>query len=169
MRCSVGVGTFAVQIAKALGAEVTAVCSTRNVELLRSHGTDHVIDYTRDDSTRSERRFDLILDLAGSRSLNACRRVSTDKGTLVLSGGGGRLFGPLGRIVRAVMLFPFVGRYLRPFISTPSVENVLTLKGLIEKGKVTPSIETTYRLEETAAAVGHFLDRHARAKIVIVP
>ncbi len=164
-----GVGTFAVQIAKALGAEVTGVCSTRNVELVRSLGADHVVDYTQDDFTRSGRRFDLIFDLAGSRSLTACRRVLTEKGTLVLSGGGGRLFGPLGRILRALLLSPFVGQSLRPFIATPSVENLLTLKGLIESGKVAPSIETTYRLEETAAAVGHFLDRHARAKIAIVP
>ena len=163
-----GVGTFAVQIAKALGAEVTAVCSTRNVELVRSLGADHVVDYSRDDFTRSGKRFDVIFDLAGSRSLSSCRRVLTEKGTLVLSGGGGRLFGPLGRILRAVMLSPFVSQSLRPFISTPNVENLLTLKGLIEGGKVAPSIETTYRLEETAAAVGHFLDRHARAKIVIV-
>jgi len=165
-----GVGTFAVQIAKALGAEVTGVCSTRNVALVRSLGADHVIDYTRDDFTRSGERYDLIFDLAGSRSLNACRRVLTQNGTLVVSGGsGGRLFGPIGRILRAMVLSPFVGQSLRPFISTPSVENLLTLKGLIESGKVAPSIETTYRLEETAAAVGHFLDRHARAKIVIVP
>lgn len=165
-----GVGTFAVQIAKALGAEVTAVCSTRNVELVRSLGADHVVDYTRDDFTRSEKRFDLVFDSAGNRSLNACRRVLTKKGTLVVSGGrGGRLFGPIGRILRTMMLSPIVSQSLRPFMSTPSVENLHTLKGLIESGKVAPSIETTYRLEETAAAVGHFLDRHARAKFVIVP
>jgi len=119
-----GVGTFAVQIAKALRAEVTGVCSTRNVELVRSLGADHVVDYTRDDFTRSGERYDLIFDLAGSRALNACRRVLTQNGTLVVSGGsGGRLFGPIGRILRALMLSPFVW---------------------------------------------HFLDRHARAKIVIV-
>ncbi len=164
-----GVGNFAVQIAQALGAEVTGVCSTRNVELVRSLGADDVVDYTHDDFTRSGRHYDLIYDLAGSRSLNAYRRVLTQQGTLILSGGGGRIFGPIGRILRGMMLTPFVRQTMRPLMSTPSVANLLTLKALIENGKVAPSIETTYPLVETRAAVEHFIDRHARAKIVIVP
>jgi NADPH:quinone reductase-like Zn-dependent oxidoreductase len=163
-----GVGTFAVQIAKTLGADVTGVCSTRNVELVRSLGADHVIDYTREDFARSGQRYDVILDLAGRHPLAACRGALTRTGTLVLaSGSGGRVLGPLGRYVRALALSPFVGQRLRVHAAKPSRSDLDALTSLIESGSVTPVVEATYALADTAEAIHHLAERHARAKIVV--
>ncbi len=137
-----GVGTFAVQIAKSFGADVTGVCSTRNVDMVRSIGADHVIDYTRENFTQSGQKYDLILQLAGTRSPSDCRRALTSKGTLVLSSGdsAGRWIGPVDRIINAVVLSPFVSQRLAPFEAKPNKEDLQFLKELIEAGKVTPVI-----------------------------
>lgn len=163
-----GVGTFAVQIAKLLGAEVTAVCSARNAELVRSLGADHVVDYGRDDFTKSGTRYDVIFDLIGNHSLTELRHALTHTGTLVLSSGtGGRLFGPMGRILRALVLSPFISQTLRTFTATRGHEHLDELRGLVESGTVTPAIDRTYPLRETAAAIRYFAEEHARGKIVI--
>jgi len=163
-----GVGTFAVQIAKALGAEVTGVCSTRNAELVRSLGADHVVDYTREDFTRNGPSYDVIFDLIGNHSLTECRHALKSKGTLVLSSGtGGRILGPMGRIMRALLLSPFVGQNLRTFTAMRGGEALDQLRDLIEAGKVTPAIDRTYALSETPEAVRYFAEEHARGKIVI--
>jgi NADPH:quinone reductase-like Zn-dependent oxidoreductase len=163
-----GVGTYAVQIAKSLGADVTAVCSTRNVDLVRSIGADQVIDYSRVDFTRAGERYDVILDLAGSRSLSELRAVLTPTGTLVLSSGrGGRVVGPMGRVLQALVSSPFVRQRLRLCTFAMSQRTLVDLTELIEAGKITPVIERTYPLSEAADAMGHFAKEHARAKIVI--
>jgi NADPH:quinone reductase-like Zn-dependent oxidoreductase len=165
-----GVGSFAVQIAKALGAEVSGVCSTTKLDLVRSIGADHVIDYTREDFADGERRYDLILDTAGGRSLSHLRRALTHAGTLVIVGAriGGRWFG-MGRQLRAAMLSPFVRQKLRALFSLerPSAD-LSFLKELIEAGKLTPVIDRTYRLEEVPDAITHWESGHSRGKIVIV-
>jgi len=164
-----GVGTFAVQIAKAFGAEVTGVCSTRNVDLVRSIGADHVIDYTREDFTRSGQKYDLILQLAGTRSPSDCRRALTSKGTLLLSSGesDGRWIGPIDRIVKAVVLSPFVSQRLVSFEAKRSGEDLRVLKELIEAGKVSPVIDRTYSLGETPEAIRYLEEGHARGNVVI--
>jgi NADPH:quinone reductase-like Zn-dependent oxidoreductase len=135
-----GVGSFAVQLAKAFGAEVTGVCSTKSIDMVRSIGADHVIDYTQQDFTRSGQRYDLILEMAGNRSLADLRRALTPKGTLVLVGGsGGRWFMGTGRTLRTVLVSPFVGQRLRPFFSKPKRADLVVLKELIEAGKLTRS------------------------------
>lgn len=161
-----GVGTFAVQIAKALGAEVTGVCSTRNVEMVRSIGADHVIDYTREDFIGGEKRYDLIFQLAGTRSPSDCRRALTPKGTLVLCSGDGRLSG-IDRIVTAMVSSPFVSQRLVTWVSTINSGDLLTLTGLIEAGEVTPVIDRTYALSETPAAILYLEEGHTRGKVVI--
>jgi len=164
-----GVGTFAVQIAKAFGAEVTGVCSTRNLELVRSLGADHVVDYTADDFTTQGRRYDLILDAIGNHSLRRLRRALTPKGRLVLVGGGGSgrwiapLFGPL----KAVALSPFVSQELKPMLATRKKADLLTLKEMIEAGQITPVIDRTYPLTETPEAIRYLEAGHARGKVVI--
>ena len=166
-----GVGTFAVQIAKSFGAEVTGVCSTRNVDLVRSIGADHVIDYTREDFTRSGRRYDVVLDLVGNRSLTECRRALTPAGTLVLSGGGasegGSFVGPMGLIIRGQALSRFVRHRLLVLTATPSKENLAALRELAESGEVTPVIDRTYPLSEVPEAIRYLEVEHARAKVVI--
>ena len=163
-----GVGTFAVQLAKSFGAEVTGVCSTRNVDMVRSIGADQVIDYTQDDFTQSGQHYDVIFDLVGNHSLSDCRRALTPKGTLVMSGGdGSRWFGPMGRIFKALMLSPFVSQSLLPFLATRTKENLVVLKELAEAGKVTPVIDRTYELSETPEAIRYLEDEHAQGKIVI--
>ncbi|MFF3325088.1 NAD(P)-dependent alcohol dehydrogenase [Streptomyces sp. NPDC002889] len=163
-----GVGTFAVQLAKAFGANVTGVCSARNVDLVRSIGADEVVDYTREDFTQRPRRYDLILDLVGNRSLSDCRRVLAPEGTLVLSsGGGGRWFGPVGLIVKALGVSPFVRQRLRPLVVTPSAQNLTVLTDLIESGKVTPVIDRTYLLAETPEAIRYQEEGRARGKVVV--
>jgi NADPH:quinone reductase-like Zn-dependent oxidoreductase len=164
-----GVGTFAVQIAKWLGAEVASVCSTGKVDLVRSLGSDHVIDYTREDFVQSGQRYDLVLQLAGTRSPSDCRRALTPTGTLLLSSGesSGRWVGPIGRIVKAVLLSPFVRQRLVPFEAKRSVEDLRLMKELIEAGTVTPVIDRTFSLSDVPAAMRHLEAGHARGKIVI--
>ena len=164
-----GVGTFAVQIAKALGVEVTGVCSTRNVEMVRSLGADHVIDYTQEDFTQSKQTYDLIFQLAGTRSPSDCRRALTPRGTLVLSSGesDGRWIGPVDRIIKAVVLSPFVSQKLGSFLAKPSKDDLQFLKELIEAGKVKPVIDRTYPLSEAPDAIRYLEEGHARGKVVI--
>jgi NADPH:quinone reductase-like Zn-dependent oxidoreductase len=164
-----GIGTFAVQIAKALGAEVTGVCSTRNVELVRSIGADHVIDYTREDFTRSGQQYDFILDNVANHSLSDLRRALAPTGTLVPNGGGfeNHWFAGGGRVISAHVLTRFVSHRLRPFLVSPKYEDLLVLKELIEVGKMTPVIDRTYLLSETTEAIGHVGGGHARGKIAV--
>jgi NADPH:quinone reductase-like Zn-dependent oxidoreductase len=164
-----GVGTFAVQIAKSFGAEVTGVCSTRNVDMVRSIGADHVIDYTKEDFTQSEQRYDFILDNVANHSLSDLRRALTPRGTLVPNNGttGGRWIGPVGRLVMAFVISPFVSQRLRPFVSEGKNEDLVTLKELIEAGKVTPVIDRTYPLSAVPEAIGYVGEGHARGKVVI--
>jgi NADPH:quinone reductase-like Zn-dependent oxidoreductase len=164
-----GVGTYAVQIAKAFGAQVTGVCSTTKVEMVRSIGADHVIDYTRDDFAGGDQRYDLILDIGGNSSLARLRRALTPRGTLVITGGetDGRWLGGIDRQLRAMMLSPFVGQKLGTFINKEDHEYMLVLKELIESGKVTPVIDRTYPLSEVPEAIRHLEEGHARGKVVI--
>ena len=164
-----GVGTFAVQIAKSFGAEVTGVTSTGNVELVRSLGADHVVDYTREDFTRSGERYDLVLDAVSNRSLRAFRRILKPDATLVLVGAGkGRSGGrPLLRVVRALLLRRFVSQKVVTFLAQRNRDDLLFLKELLESGKVTPVVDRTYPLSETAEAIRHLETGHARGKIVV--
>ena len=165
-----GVGTFAVQIAKALGGEVTAVCGTHNVDLVRSLGADEVIDYTREDFTRSGQRFDLILDVAASRSIAACRRVLGSGGTLVVVGaaGSGRSMVPIATRVVAAKVWSRLGRErMSMFIAKITNADLLVLSELIGSGKVTPVVDRTYPLSETAAAMRYLEQGHSRGKVVI--
>ncbi|TFC33925.1 NAD(P)-dependent alcohol dehydrogenase [Cryobacterium sp. TMT2-14] len=163
-----GVGSFAVQLAKAFGAEVTAVCSTRNAELARGLGADHVIDYTSEDFTAQGRQYEVIFDLIGNRSLSDCRRALTPRGTLVLSSAaGGRLFGPIGRILAASALGVFSRQSLRPLVASASATDLDVIRELIDSDKVAPQIETTYPLSRTADALHHFGEEHTRGKIAI--
>ncbi len=164
-----GVGTFAVQIARAYGARVTGVCSTPKVEMVRSIGADHVIDYTHEDFAQGEQRYDLILDIGGSSSLARLRRVLTPQGTLVIVGGegGGRWLGVVDRLLRAHLLFPFVSQKLGTFISSENHEDMIVLKELIESGKLTPVIDRTYPLSEAPEAIRYLEEGHVRGKVVI--
>ena len=165
-----GVGLFAVQIAKSLGAEVTGVCSPAKVDLVRSVGADQVIDYTQEDPTRSGQKYDLILDMGGNRSLSELRRALTPKGTLVLVGGegGGRwVGGAMGRSLRALALSPFVSHNLRMIVATTKAADLEFLTELIEAGKVTPVIDKTYPLSQVPDAIRDLHAGHARGKIVI--
>jgi NADPH:quinone reductase-like Zn-dependent oxidoreductase len=161
-----GVGTFAVQIAKALGAEVTGVCSTRNVEMVQSIGAEHVIDYATGDFVGGAHRYDLILQLAGTRSPSDCRRTLKPKGTLVLSSGDGRANG-MGRMFAATVTSPFVSQRLVTWVSKQNKSDLLTVSGFIEAGQVRPIIDRTYPLNETAAAVRYVEAGHTRGKVVI--
>ncbi|HEY3438594.1 MAG TPA: NAD(P)-dependent alcohol dehydrogenase [Actinotalea sp.] len=164
-----GVGTFAVQIAAAYGAHVTAVCGPGSDDLVRSLGAEHVVDHTAEDVTRSGKRYDLILDLAGSHSVRRLRKALTSHGTLVLcSGNGGRWFGPVGRIVVARLLSPFVKQRLRTVLAQPSRQNLATLKELIDSGRLRPVVDSTYPLAETADAIRHVEAGHPRGKVVVV-
>jgi NADPH:quinone reductase-like Zn-dependent oxidoreductase len=161
-----GVGTFAVQIAKALGAEVTGVCSTRNVEMVRSIGADQVIDYTQQDPLLSGKRYDLIFQLAGTASPSRCRRALTPKGTLVLSSGDGRFTG-MGRMAAAAVSGPFVSQALVMRVAKLNQADLLALTALIEAGKVMPVIDRTFAFGETPAAVRYCEEGHTRGKVVI--
>ncbi len=158
-----GVGTFAVQIAKAFGAEVTGVCSTRNVDMVRSIGADHVIDYTQEDFTRSGQRYDLILDNVGNHSFSDCRRALTPKGILLPNSG----HAGMGYVVKALVLSMFMRQQGRPIVAVPKHEHLVVLKELIESGKVTPVIDRTYPLSETPEAFRYLDEGHARGKVVI--
>lgn len=163
-----GVGSFAVQVAKSLGAEVTGVCSSRNVDLVRSIGADHVIDYTRTDFTRAGDRYDVILDNVEAHPLAAVRRALTPAGTLIPnSGRGGRWIGPLGRIVTARVLSGFTRQRLTPFTSFGKRQDLLTLNDLIAAGQVEPVIDRTYPLDEAAVALRYVAAGHTRGKVVI--
>lgn len=163
-----GVGTFAVQIAKVLGGDVTGVCSTRNVELVRSLGADRVIDYTQEDFTRSGVRYDLVFDIAGSRPLWACRRVLAPAGTLVVVGGpSGRWIRPMDRMVQAVVLSRFGSARMLPFLSKHSHADLVTLRDLLGARRIAPVIDRTFTLSETPDAIRYAEAGHARAKVVI--
>jgi NADPH:quinone reductase-like Zn-dependent oxidoreductase len=164
-----GVGTLAVQIAKSFGATVTGVCSTPNVELVRSIGADHVVDYTRGDVTRSATTYDLILQLAGRTWPGTFRRILTPTGTLVLSSGDstGRLIGPMNRMLAAVILSPFTSQTLRPLTTKRSRQDLEHLRDLIEDGKLTPVIDRTYPLSASAEAVRQLETGHVRGKLTI--
>ena len=164
-----GVGSFAVQLAKAFGAQVTGVGSTAQLELIRSVGADEAVDYTRDDVTDGSRRWDVVLDTAGHRSLSRLRRALTPDGTLVIVGSEvrGRLVGGFDRSLRAVAWSRFVGQRLRMLSSTPRQDDLQTLAGLLEAGKVTPLIDRAYPLAETAEAIRHLLAGNGRGKLVI--
>lgn len=163
-----GVGSFALQIAMTFGAEVTGVCSTRNVDLVRSLGADHVVDYTTTDVTRTGKRYDVVLDNVEAQPLAAVRRVLTPTGTLIPnSGRGGRWLGPIGRIVTARVLSGFTRQRLKPFLSVGKQQDLLTLADLIATGQVTPVIDRTYPLDEAADALRHVGAGHTRGKVVV--
>jgi NADPH:quinone reductase-like Zn-dependent oxidoreductase len=164
-----GVGTFAVQLAKAYGAEVTGVCSTTKTDLVRSIGADHVIDYTRDNFADGQNRYDVILDIAGNRSLSQLRGALAPKGTLVIVGGeeGGRWLGGIDRQLRALVLSPFVGQRLGTWIATQPKEDLDALRELLESGKVTPVVDRTFPLSEVPEAIRYLRDGRARGKVVI--
>jgi NADPH:quinone reductase-like Zn-dependent oxidoreductase len=163
-----GVGLFAVQIAKSFGAEVTGVCSTAKVDMVRGVGADHVIDYTREDFTRSGRQYDLILDMGGNRSLSQLRRALTPHGTLVLVGGeGGDRWIGIGRSLQALVVSPFVSHKLRPVSSKPNQADLQILKELIDAGKLTPVIDRTHSLSEVPDAIRYLHEGRARGKLVI--
>jgi len=163
-----GVGTYAVQIAKAFGAEVTGVCGTAKTDLVRSIGADHVIDYTTSDFTEAERRYDVILFVNGTAGVSRLRRAVTPRGTLVVAGGedGGGLLG-IGRQLRAVTLSPFVRQRLTTFVAKPRHTELEALSALIQEGKVTPVIGATYPLAQVPDAVRDLEGGRARGKLVI--
>jgi NADPH:quinone reductase-like Zn-dependent oxidoreductase len=165
-----GVGTFAVQLAKAFGAEVTGVCSTHNLDLVRSLGADRVVDYTREDFTRSGRRYDLLLDVAGSRSWSDCKRVLGQDATLVLVGGPktNPWVGPLGHFASTRLASLGASQKVVLFVAKFNREDFLVLHQLLEAGKVTPVIDRRYQLREVPAALSYLGEGHARAKVVIV-
>jgi NADPH:quinone reductase-like Zn-dependent oxidoreductase len=165
-----GVGTFAVQIAKWYGAEVTGVTSTKNLDMVRSIGADYVIDYTREEFTRNGQRYDLIFQLAGTTPPSSFRRILTPKGTLVLSSGDspGRIIGPVGRLIKAALLSPFIGgQRMVPLIAKPSSVNLQFLRELIEAGRITPVIDRTYPLSQVPEAIRYLETGRARGKVVI--
>jgi len=166
-----GVGTFAVQIAKSLDADVTGVCSTRNVDLVRSLGADHVIDYTKEDFTKSGQRYDVILDNVGTQPLLSFRRVLIPKGKYVMIGGGGPndqgLIGPLFRPIKAMLLSPFVSQEMGMFMADTNQKDLAVLADLMQSGKVKPVIDRTYKLSEVPAAIAYLEQGHARGKVVI--
>jgi NADPH:quinone reductase-like Zn-dependent oxidoreductase len=165
-----GVGTFAVQIAKSFGAEVTGVCSPRNVETARSLGADHVIDYTQEDFTRNGRRYDLMLDIAGNRSWSDCKRVLTDRGTLVIVGGpkSNRWLGPMGHVLKVRVASLAGSRTVAaPFLAKTNKEDMVVLRDLLAGGKVTPVIDRRYNLSQVPEALSYLGEGHAQGKIVI--
>jgi NADPH:quinone reductase-like Zn-dependent oxidoreductase len=164
-----GVGTFTVQIAKAMHAEVTGVCSTGSVELVRALGADHVIDYTHDDALDGSRRYDAIIDVAGNAKLSALRGALTERGRLVIVGGetGGRWLGGFDRSLRAALLSPFVRQDLGMLASKESAESLDSLRDLFEAGSVSTAVDRTYDLAETATAIRAVQGGHARGKTII--
>jgi NADPH:quinone reductase-like Zn-dependent oxidoreductase len=164
-----GVGTFAVQIAKSFGADVTGVCSTRNVERVRATGADWIIDYTREDFTQSGQRYDLILDCVGNHSLSSCRRALNPKGIYVIVGApdDGRWISPLDRAIKALVLSRFVSQSLVLFIAKRSQEDLAILRDLMAAGKITPVIDRSYQLGEVPEAIRYLEEGHARGKLDI--
>jgi NADPH:quinone reductase-like Zn-dependent oxidoreductase len=166
-----GVGTFAVQIAKSYGADVTGVCSTRNVDLVRSLGADHVIDYTKEDFTKTDQAYDLVVDNVGNRSLLECRRVLKPKGIFVLVGGGGAneqgLIGPMAKPIKVMLLSPFVSQKMGMLLADLNHDDLAFLAELMQSGKVKPVIDRTYKLSEVPEAIKYVEQGHARGKVVI--
>jgi NADPH:quinone reductase-like Zn-dependent oxidoreductase len=166
-----GVGTFAVQIAKSLGADVTGVCSTRNVDLVRSLGADRVIDYTKEDFAKGAERYDVILDNVPNHSLSECRRILNPKGKYVMIGGGGpndsRWIGPFGRVIKAMVLSPFISQKMGMMMADMSQKDLTILGDLMQSGKVKPVIDRRYKLSEVPAAIAYLEEGHARGKVVI--
>ncbi len=166
-----GVGTFAVQIAKSFGADVTGVCSTRNLDLVRSLGADHVIDYTKEDFTKGAQRYDVILDNVGIQPLSGFRRVLKPNGICVMIGGGGpndgRWIGPMARPVKALLLSPFISQKMGMFMAKLTKDDLTILADLMQSGKVTPVIDRTYPLSQIADAIRYLEQGHARGKVVI--
>ena len=165
-----GVGTFAVQIAKSFGAEVTGICSTRNVDMVRSIGADHVVDYTREDFTTGGRRYDLMIDIAGSRSFSECRRVLAPEATLVIVGGPktNRLLGPLSHVLKTRLASVGKSQKVVFFVSKNEKDDMVVLHDLLEAGKVTPVIDRRYELSEVPDAFRYLGEGHARAKVAII-
>jgi len=166
-----GVGTFAVQIARSFGAEVTGVCSTRNVEMVRSIGADCVIDYTKEDFTRSGQRYDLVLDCVGNHSLSACRRVLNPKGILVMVGAPDEspVYRLLARLLGALLLSRFVSQKMVFFIAKVNQEDLTILGELMATGRVTPVIDKHYRLSELPEAFRYAAEGHSRGKLIVIP
>ena len=166
-----GVGTFAVQIAKSFGADVTGVCSTRNVDMVRSLGADHVIDYTKEDFTKSAQRYDVILDNVANHSLLECRRALKPKGIYVLIGGGGPndqgLIGPLAQPIKAMLLSPFVSQKMGMMMADPSQKDLTVLGDMMQSGKLKAVIDRTYKLSDVPEAIRYLEQGHARGKVVI--
>ncbi|HEY2713480.1 MAG TPA: NAD(P)-dependent alcohol dehydrogenase [Chthoniobacterales bacterium] len=166
-----GVGTFAVQLGKYLGAEVTGVCSTRNLELVRSLGADHVIDYTKEDFTKNGQHYDVILDLVGTQPLSWFRPALKPKGICVLIGGGGpnegRWIGPMARPVKALLLSPFVSQQFVMFIAQLKKEDLTLLSDLMQSGKVRPVVDRTFKLDQAAEAMRYLEKGHARGKVIV--
>jgi len=164
-----GVGSFAVQIAKAAGAEVTGVCSTAKLDMVRALGADSVIDHTREDFADGRARYDVILDVGGNARLSRLRRALTPRGRLVIVGGetDGRLLGGSSRQIRAQLLSPFIGQKLGTFVASENAVDLRALRDLIEAGELTPAIDRIYPLAEAPAAIRHLLDGRARGKLVI--
>lgn len=164
-----GVGTFAVQIAKSFGAHVTGVCSTTKVDLVRSLGADHVINYTHEDFAEGDQRYDVILDTGGHSSLSHLRRALTPKGTLVIVGAetDGKWFGGFDRSIRAMVLSRFVDQQLIAFVNSENAEDLIAIKTLIEAGKVTPTIDRSFSLDEAPKAIRYLEEGHARGKVAV--
>jgi NADPH:quinone reductase-like Zn-dependent oxidoreductase len=166
-----GVGTFAVQIAKSFGADVTGVCSTRNVDLVRSLGADHVIDYTKEDFAKGEQRYDAILDNVPNHSLSECRRILTPNGKYVMIGGGGpndsRWIGPFGRVIKTLVMSPFMSQKMGMMMADANHNDLTLLADMMQSGKVKPVIDRTYKLSEVPAAIAYLEEGHARGKVVI--
>ena len=163
-----GVGTFAVQMAKHFGAEVTGVCSTRNVELVRSLGADRVVDYNREDFTQGTQRYDLILDCVGNRTLSECRRVMNPRSKCVIVGGGKKMSSAMGRAAKAFVMSLFMSQKFSFLLARGRKEDLATIAGLIATGKVTPVIERRYKLTEIREAITHLEEGHARGKVVVI-
>jgi NADPH:quinone reductase-like Zn-dependent oxidoreductase len=164
-----GVGTFAVQIAKTYGADVTGVCSTRNVEMVKSIGADHVIDYTKEDFTQGSTRYDLIIDNVGNHTLSELRHVLTPNGALVSVGGPSEnpWLGPLGTSIDAYFLAPFVSQKLIFMLAQANKDDLEVLRDLMQGGKVTPVIDRRYPLAETGQAISYLEQGHAKGKVII--
>jgi NADPH:quinone reductase-like Zn-dependent oxidoreductase len=166
-----GVGTFAVQIAKSFGADVTGVCSTRNLDMVRSLGADHVIDYTKEDFAKGDQRYDAILDNVPNHSLSECRHVLTAEGKYVMIGGGGpndnRWIGPFGRLIQALVVSPFVSQKMGMMMAELKKSDLTILGDMMQSGKVKPVIDRTYKLSELPEAILYLEEGHARGKVVI--
>src|SRR5437899_1153239 len=166
-----GVGTFAVQIEKSFGADVTGVCSTRNVDLVRSLGADHVIDYTKEDFAKGAERYDVILDNVPNHSLSECRRILIPNGKYLMIGGGGpndsRWIGPFGRVIKTMVLSPFTSQKMGMMMADANGKDLTVLADMMQSGKLKPVIDRTYKLSEVPAAIAYLEEGHARGKVVI--